>query len=89
MRANTHRNTHNSKVRSRIVIVVLKNGETRPHLSKSTRIGGKKNYPGRFMGSPIRQGTAVTNVLRWEYPKYIKGREIARMDKVVQTIEIE
>lgn len=42
MRANTHRNTHNSKVRSRIVIVVLKNGETRPHLSKSTRIGGKK-----------------------------------------------
>lgn len=41
------------------------------------------------MSSPIRQGTAVTNVLSWEYPKYIKGREIARMDKVVQTIEIE
>lgn len=70
--------------------MVLKNGETRPHLSKSTRTGGKKNYPGRFMSSPInRQGTAVTNVLRWEYPKYTKGTEIARMDKVVQTIGIE
>lgn len=68
--------------------MVLQNGETRPHLGKSTRTG-EKNYPGRFMSSPIRQGTAVTNVLSWEYPKYIKGREIARMDKVVQTIEIE
>lgn len=41
------------------------------------------------MGSPVRQGTAVTNVLRWEYPKYINGTETARMGKVVQTIGIE
>lgn len=68
--------------------MVLKNGETRPHLSKSTR-SGEGDYPGRFMGSPVRQGTAVINVLRWEYPKYIKGTETARMGKVVQTIGIE